>query len=133
MSGGKSQALELLAFDKQSTFDRVCFIWAYKANRWVLACIASELWVDCVARLNIIFANMLNSLTQTQRDTAQKGASIASKSILPAVNIQVMAPTYHGKACGSHATISSEPISINYLQMHSIQFGYLEIRLESSK
>ena len=46
---------------------------------------------------------MLNSLTHTQRDTAQKGASSASKSILPAVNIQVMAPTYHGKACGSHS------------------------------
>ena len=69
---------------------------------------------------------MLNSLTHTQRDTAQKGASSASKSILPAVNIQVMAPTYHGKACGSHATLSSESGSINYFQMHSIQFGDLE-------
>jgi hypothetical protein len=92
--------------------------------RWVG--IASELWVDCAARLIIIFANMLNSLTHTQRDTAQKGASSASKSILPAVNIQVMAPTYHGKACGSHATLSSESGSINYFQMHSIQFGDLE-------
>ena len=92
--------------------------------RWVS--IASELWVDCAARLIIIFANMLNSLTHTQRDTAQKGASSASKSILPAVNIQVMAPTYHGKACGSHATLSSESGSINYFQMHSIQFGDLE-------
>ena len=70
---------------------------------------------------------MLNSLTHTQRDTAQKGASSASKSILPAVNIEVMAPTYHGKACGSHATLSSESGSINYFQMHSIQFGYLEL------
>ena len=91
--------------------------------RWVG--IASELWVDCAARLIIIFANMLNSLTHTQRDTAQKGASSASKSILPAVNIQVMAPTYHGKACGSHATLSSESGSINYFQSHSIQFCYL--------
>jgi hypothetical protein len=69
---------------------------------------------------------MLNSLTHTQRDPAQKGASSASKSILPAVNIQVMAPTYHGKACGSHATLSSESGSINYFQMHSIQSGDLE-------
>ena len=92
--------------------------------RWVG--IASELWVDCAARLIIIFANMLNSLTQTQRDTAQKGASSASKSILPAVNTQVIAPNYHGKACGSHATLSSEPGSINYFQMHNIQFRYLE-------
>jgi hypothetical protein len=90
--------------------------------RWVG--IASELWVDCAARLIIIFANMLNSLTHTQRDTAQKGASRASKIILPAVNIQVMAPTYHEKACGSHATLSRELRSINYFQSHSIQFGY---------
>ena len=144
--------MELLAFDEKSTFDYFCFIGAYKARlnlyarikqkqskvdfsskakssnvRWVG--IASELWVDCAARLIIIFANMLNSLTHTQRDTAQKGASSASKSILPAVNIQVMAPTYHGKACGSHATLSSESGSINYFQIHSvyIQFGYLEL------
>jgi hypothetical protein len=69
---------------------------------------------------------MLNSLTHTQRDIAQKGASSASKSILPAVNIQVMAPTYHGKACGSHATLSSESGSISYFQMHKIQFVDLE-------
>ena len=69
---------------------------------------------------------MLNSLTQTQRDTSQKGASSASKSILPAVNIQVIAPTYHGKACGSHTTLSSKSGGINYSKMHSIQFGYLE-------
>ena len=95
MSGRQSLTLELLAFDEKSTFDYFCFIWAYKARlalyaqikqkqskvdflskakssnvRWVG--IASELWVDCAARLIIIFANMLNSLTQTQRDTAQK-------------------------------------------------------------
>jgi hypothetical protein len=71
---------------------------------------------------------MLNILTQTQQDTAQKGASSASKSILPALNSQVMAPTYHGKACGSHATLclSNESGSINCFKMHSIQFGYLE-------
>ena len=72
---------------------------------------------------------MLNSLTHTQRDTAQKGASSASKSILPAVNIQVMALTYQGKACGSHVTlsISSEPGSINYFQVYNTQFGHLEL------
>jgi hypothetical protein len=69
---------------------------------------------------------MFDRLTQTQWDTAQKGASSASKSILPAVNIQVMALTYHGKACSSHATLSGESGSINYFQTHSIQFGYLE-------
>jgi hypothetical protein len=69
---------------------------------------------------------MLNSLTHTLRDTAQKGASSTSKSILSAVNIQVMAPTYHGKACGSHAPLSRELRSINYFQNHNIQFEYLE-------
>jgi hypothetical protein len=151
MSGRKSLTLGLLAFDEKSTLDYFCFIHAYRVGlalyaqikqkqskvdfsskakssnvRWVG--IASELWVDCAARLIIIFSNMLHSLTHTQRDTAQKGASSASKSILSAVNIQVMAPTYHGKACGSHATllVSSESGSINYFQVHSIQFGYLE-------
>jgi hypothetical protein len=69
---------------------------------------------------------MLNNLTLAQRDTAQKGA-LFSKSILPAVNIQVMALTYDGKACGSHATLPSELGSINYFQTHNIQFGYLEL------
>jgi hypothetical protein len=65
---------------------------------------------------------MLNSLTQTQRDTAQKGASSASKSILPAVNIQVMASTYHEKACGSHETLSSESCSISYFFYQNAQY-----------
>jgi hypothetical protein len=73
---------------------------------------------------------MLNSLTQTQRDTAHKGASSASKSILPAVNIQVMAPTHNGKAlpvAHMQPYLASESGSINYFQSHNIQFGYVEL------
>jgi hypothetical protein len=69
---------------------------------------------------------MLNSLTQTQPDTPQKWASSASKSILLVVNIEVMAPTYHGKACGSYATLSSESGTIAYFWVHIIQFCDLE-------
>jgi hypothetical protein len=86
MSGRKLLTLKLLAFDEKSTFYCFCLIGAYKARlalyaeikqkqskvdfsskskssnvRW--AGVASELWVDCAARLIIIFANMHNSLT----------------------------------------------------------------------
>ena len=91
MSGRKLRTLELLDFDEKSTF--IVFALFGHIKRAVRRVgIASELWVDCDARLIIIFANstnMLDSLTQTQRDIAQKGASSASKSILPAVTLRL--------------------------------------------